>query len=174
MTDKQERILRAALELFANEGYNASSTSKIAKKAGVSEGLIFRHFGNKKGLLTALMQQAEEILAALFGQLVFETDPKEVIRKVIDMPFGFAEKDHDFWRLQFILKWQKEYQNPDKMKPLQHKVEWAFTTLGYAEPVSEAKVLELMLEAISTAILKGDRVEEVLPLQAFLKQKYQV
>ena len=41
MTDKKEKILNAALELFANDGYNVTSTSKIAKTAGVSEGLIF-------------------------------------------------------------------------------------------------------------------------------------
>ena len=47
MTDKQEKILQAALELFAKEGFKGTSTNKIAKKAGVSEGLIFRHFENK-------------------------------------------------------------------------------------------------------------------------------
>ncbi|MFT5243346.1 MAG: AcrR family transcriptional regulator, partial [Psychroserpens sp.] len=43
MTDKKEQILKSALELFANEGVNATSTNKIAKYAAVSEGLIFRH-----------------------------------------------------------------------------------------------------------------------------------
>ena len=45
---KKEQILNAALELFANDGFTATSTSKVAKRAGVSEGLIFRHFGNKR------------------------------------------------------------------------------------------------------------------------------
>ncbi|MEM6542898.1 MAG: helix-turn-helix domain-containing protein, partial [Bacteroidota bacterium] len=56
MTAKQEKILNAALELFAHEGYNVVSTSKIAQKAGVSEGLIFRHFESKQGLLNAILQ----------------------------------------------------------------------------------------------------------------------
>ena len=54
MTNKKEKILLTALELFANEGFKSVTTSKIAKEAGVSEGLIFRHFENKKGLLNAL------------------------------------------------------------------------------------------------------------------------
>ncbi len=37
MTEKQERILKAALELFAQEGFKATSTNKVAKRAGVSE-----------------------------------------------------------------------------------------------------------------------------------------
>ena len=46
MTDKKENILKSALELFANEGVNATSTNRIAIKANVSEGLIFKHFKN--------------------------------------------------------------------------------------------------------------------------------
>ena len=37
MTEKQEKILQAALQLFAKEGYHATSTNKVAKLAGVSE-----------------------------------------------------------------------------------------------------------------------------------------
>ncbi|MEJ6750428.1 MAG: helix-turn-helix domain-containing protein, partial [Bacteroidia bacterium] len=44
MTDKQVAILQTALELFSNKGFYAVSTNLIAKEAGVSEGLIFRHF----------------------------------------------------------------------------------------------------------------------------------
>jgi len=44
MTEKQEKIIKSALELFALEGYAATSTRKAAERAGVSEGLIFRHF----------------------------------------------------------------------------------------------------------------------------------
>ncbi len=60
MTDKKEKILQAALELFAEEGFKPTSTSKIAKKAGVSEGLIFSHFCNKDGLLQAIIKEGEE------------------------------------------------------------------------------------------------------------------
>ena len=49
MTEKQKNIVNAALELFAKEGFKSTSTSKVAKKARVSEGLIFRHFKNKDG-----------------------------------------------------------------------------------------------------------------------------
>ena len=156
MTDKQEKILEAALELFASEGFAATATSKIAKKAGVSEGLIFRHFENKQGLLDALIGQAEERLAQVFGPILFETDPNKVIEKVINIPFNeLAKKDFDFWRLQFILKWQKEYNKPDKMKPFLEKLESAFRELGYEDPAFEAQLLNYIIEAISTEILKG-------------------
>ena len=70
MTSKKENILNAALELFALEGYYATSTSAIAKKAGVSEGLIFRHFKNKEGLLEAIFQMGEEQVKVIFADIV--------------------------------------------------------------------------------------------------------
>ena len=44
MTNKQQKILSSALKLFAKQGFDATSTRSIAQDAGVSEGLIFRHF----------------------------------------------------------------------------------------------------------------------------------
>ena len=105
MTDKKENILNAALELFANEGYNATATSAIAKRAKVSEGLIFRHFKNKKGLLDAIMNSMESRLQTLFAGVLFEVNAKDVIRKIIKIPFLIKETEYNFWKLQFQLKW---------------------------------------------------------------------
>ena len=43
-----KEILNSALKLIAKQGFQATSTRSIAKEAGVSEGLIFRYFQNKK------------------------------------------------------------------------------------------------------------------------------
>ncbi|MEL6721105.1 MAG: helix-turn-helix domain-containing protein [Bacteroidota bacterium] len=117
MLNRKDKTLSTALELFANQGYNATSTSKIAKEAGVSEGLIFRHFKNKKGLLDALNKIAEERAGEVFMPILMETAPKEVIRKVIQFPFNgtIKEEEYNFWRLQYKLKWEPEYYNPQKM-----------------------------------------------------------
>lgn len=55
MTEKQRRILESAIKLFAEKGFHGSSTSEIARDAGVAEGTIFRHFKTKKDLLYALI-----------------------------------------------------------------------------------------------------------------------
>lgn len=55
MTEKstKERIISAAIELVNELGYLGATTRRIAEKAGVNEVTIFRHFGNKKGLVQA-------------------------------------------------------------------------------------------------------------------------
>ncbi|MBU5337248.1 TetR/AcrR family transcriptional regulator [Intestinibacter bartlettii] len=51
MTAKCKRILETSIDLFAKNGYANTSTSEIAKIAGVAEGTIFKHFGTKQNLL---------------------------------------------------------------------------------------------------------------------------
>lgn len=55
LTDKQKKILLAAIESFSEKGYASTSTSEIAKKAGVAEGTIFRHYKTKKDLLMSIV-----------------------------------------------------------------------------------------------------------------------
>lgn len=51
LTEAQQRVLDAAVEVFAERGFHGTSTAEIAKRAGVAEGTIFRHFKTKKDLL---------------------------------------------------------------------------------------------------------------------------
>jgi AcrR family transcriptional regulator len=173
MTDKKEQILKSALELFANEGVNATSTNKIAKHAAVSEGLIFRHFGNKKGLLNAIIEKAEEKASLLFATILQQKNAKTVIRKTIELPFSIHKSEYDFWKLQFKLKWEEEYNNPEKMQPLIEKLTWAFSELKYENPDLEAQYLTQVFEAISAEILKGNFSNQN-EFKQFLKNKYSV
>ncbi|MFJ7919041.1 TetR/AcrR family transcriptional regulator [Lysinibacillus fusiformis] len=52
-----ERIVEAALQLISEKGYTAATTKTIADLAGVNEVTLFRHFGNKRGLLKAIVEQ---------------------------------------------------------------------------------------------------------------------
>lgn len=55
LTERQRNILTAATEMFAEKGFAATSTREIAKKAGVAEGTIFRHYKTKKDLLLSIV-----------------------------------------------------------------------------------------------------------------------
>src|SRR5256885_7693496 len=50
----RERLVRAALELFTAQGYHDTTTPAIAKKAGVAEGTIYRHFAGKQQFFNEL------------------------------------------------------------------------------------------------------------------------
>jgi AcrR family transcriptional regulator len=54
--DTRQRIIQAALHLFARIGYKTATTRAIADAAGVNEVTLFRHFGTKRNILLACME----------------------------------------------------------------------------------------------------------------------
>lgn len=54
----RQRLIRTALELFTTRGYHDTTTPLLAKKAGVAEGTIYRHFDSKEHLLNELYRGA--------------------------------------------------------------------------------------------------------------------
>jgi len=115
-TDRKEAIRSAAIDLFATRGFHATPTSDVAKKAGVSEGIIFYHFHTKEGILMSLFMEVfedyyagmkKEIekdstgLDALAGCIRLQSaklreKPREALLLVRDLPASFADPDSPF------------------------------------------------------------------------------
>lgn len=76
--NKKEIILQIALKLFSSQGFENTSTSLIAKKAEVSEGLIFRHFTNKEGLLNEILMEGFTKIKPYLDKILNEEDPKKL------------------------------------------------------------------------------------------------
>lgn len=79
--EKQRAILNAAMEVFAKYDYKKASTDLIAAKAGVSKGLLFYYFHNKKELYLTVYEYAGQLAsaAALDPNLLNITDFFELI-----------------------------------------------------------------------------------------------
>jgi len=58
-SDKRDEILRAALELIAENGFHGAPMAMIAERAGVGAGTIYRYFENKDVLITELFKEIE-------------------------------------------------------------------------------------------------------------------
>lgn len=59
--EKQEAILLAAMEVFAQNEYKRASTDVIAAKAGISKGLLFYYFRNKRVLYERVYAYAQQL-----------------------------------------------------------------------------------------------------------------
>lgn len=57
---RREQILTAAAGVFARKGLAETSIAEIAVQAGISHGLIYRHFASKEGVFAAIIEQALE------------------------------------------------------------------------------------------------------------------
>jgi TetR/AcrR family transcriptional regulator len=59
--EKQDRIINAAIKEFAQKGFDNASTNEIVKEAGISKGLLFHYFQNKKLLYLFLYEHMLQI-----------------------------------------------------------------------------------------------------------------
>jgi len=67
----RDKIMRAALECVAEDGFSAATTAAIAKRAGVAEGTLYRHFDSKDALFVAVYSRIKE---HVFDSVMAETD----------------------------------------------------------------------------------------------------
>ncbi len=66
--ERQASIITAAASLFAQKGFNGTTTKEIAKTAGISEALLFRHFPTKRALYAAIIaarSQLSQLMASI-------------------------------------------------------------------------------------------------------------
>ncbi len=79
MADTKENILMTALRLFAQDGYESVSVSKIAGELGMTKGALYRHYKNKRDIFNSIFER--------ICQLDIERSKKA----------GFPEKEKDFF-----------------------------------------------------------------------------
>ncbi len=71
-SNKQDKMINAALHLFADNGYKHASTDDIVREAGISKGLLFHYFINKEGLYSFLVDYSVKYLLFEFEREVGE------------------------------------------------------------------------------------------------------
>lgn len=97
MTAKKRRVVEAAVLCFAEAGYEATATSEIARRAGVAEATIFRHFPTKKDLLVRLVRPlASRVL------LPFAEDEAQALLRSADGRFDRFARAVARSRLAFV------------------------------------------------------------------------
>lgn len=77
---KQKRILNAALQEFAVNGYKRASTNQIVKSAGIGKGMLFYYFKNKKELYQYLIGHAINVITEEFFSLIDREEPDFIER----------------------------------------------------------------------------------------------
>lgn len=84
VTNKRERILRAATDVFARVGYFNARVSEVARAAGVADGTIYLYFQSKEDLLVTIFRDhARRYLGSLESELASLPTAEERVRRAI-------------------------------------------------------------------------------------------
>jgi len=101
----RQRLIGAALALFAEHGYQGTSVRMIAEAAGVAQGLLYSHFEGKQALLHAIFEESVGDVRESFA-IADAAPPGERLERLIRGSFAVLERNLPFWRLSYGVRMQ--------------------------------------------------------------------
>lgn len=116
--DKRERILDAAVRVFARKGFHATRVSEVAKAAGVADGTIYLYFDSKEHLLVSLFEdRVGRLLTYLETELPRVATASHRLQRIIELQLGLLDGERDLAEVVTIIlrqstKLMKEYAAP--------------------------------------------------------------
>lgn len=102
MSDTKEKILSAALKLFARDGYEAVSVSEIAGEIGITKGALYKHYKNKRDIFDSIVERmystdAERSREFEVPENKYGSDPRAYKRVSADDVKSFTLAQFDYW-----------------------------------------------------------------------------
>jgi TetR/AcrR family fatty acid metabolism transcriptional regulator len=80
-SDKHQRILDAAIKVFAQKGFFQSKVAEIAREAGVADGTVYLYFKNKDDLLVSIFEvKMREVISRFRKSIGEQKDPRSRLR----------------------------------------------------------------------------------------------
>ncbi len=106
--EKQDRMINAALKLFAENGYRRASTDDMVKEAGISKGLLFHYFGSKLGLYEFVYDYSVKFLTMELSSVLHQEEADFfVLRAQIEQAKAAVMKNFPYVQL-FLYRASKE------------------------------------------------------------------
>ena len=139
----KDAIRNAAVELFAEKGFAATSTREICQRAGISKPVLYYHFGSKEQLYEELVLDAfNEYQRELRRASRRGRTPRERLIEVLSAMFSYARHKHDYWRMGFRMVFAPEKESP---------------AINYVEmrQADEKLLTEIVREGIRKGEIKG-------------------
>ncbi|GIN22994.1 MAG TPA: TetR/AcrR family transcriptional regulator [Bacillus bacterium] len=108
----KEKIHSAAIKLFAKKGFAATGVQDIAESAGISIGLLYRHYKTKDDLFNDLVSYATEGLERIVRRFESDLSPNKVLREFTLEILNDFKKDNEFANFLMIMNQSFTVDNP--------------------------------------------------------------
>ncbi len=156
-------IIKSALELFAEEGFNSTSMQSIAKTAGVSKGNLYNYFTSKQDLLKGVLNYGLSQFVDFFDTTSTELFTEKEFEIAIRGNFEMIKSNKLFWKLYYNLFAQSKVQQlfTEIFTPFLEQFITLFTTYyknkGDKNPKATALLLGSALDGVSLGyLMMGD------------------
>ena len=103
---RKKAIMDTALELFARDGFDTTSISKIAARAGISKGLLYNYFDSKEDLIRSIIFNGLDVLIHYMDPNKDGVLTREEMKYFIEEMFNTLKNESRYWRLYFNVFFQ--------------------------------------------------------------------
>ena len=114
-----ERLARAALELFLQRGYDATTVAEIAERAGLTKRTFFRHFADKREVLFAGQDELRRVFADTIADAPASATPIEAIGAALEAvgATAFVPERREFaWQRRAVVAGNDELRERELLK----------------------------------------------------------
>lgn len=108
----RNKIHSAAIKLFAKKGFAATSVKDISEGAGISIGLMYRHYKKKEDLFNELVTYAAEGLDKIAKMFQSDDSPVELIQQFTLEILKDLDKDDEYAHFQMLMNQSSTIENP--------------------------------------------------------------
>jgi len=174
---RKRQITGAAYEIIAEKGYYNFTMMDIAKRAGVSSGLIHHYFKDKENMLVTLLREMQQSVRAGTEKAIEEVPgPREKLEVFMDRAFDLAEAQREYLYVTYDFLTQIKFN--ERMKRIMSKL-----YRGYRETMVEIlregkaqgvfkDVDEHYTASLFISIMLGIELQYVIDSTAFLYREY--
>jgi AcrR family transcriptional regulator len=146
--ERKEKILEMGIEEFASKGYENANINVIAKKSGISIGLMYKYFSTKEDLFITCLHRGMNILDEAINEILQSDDKLLVMaEKLIRATCAHSRKNANYIRMYNEITSEKG--SPQRIKALVEEI--------------EGKTSSIYITAIARALAKGDLRNDLDP-----------
>ncbi len=99
---RREQIVRAAIDIIGSDGIHGFTTARVARRVGISEASLYRHFKNKDAILGALIDDIEETLIGNLGEIKDERVPAiKKMERIFKLQAAYIQENPGIPRIVF-------------------------------------------------------------------------
>jgi AcrR family transcriptional regulator len=162
--ETRERVMAAVVETISEVGFNRATAAEISRRAGVTWGAVQHHFGDKDGILMAVLEESFHRFAEILGEVsqaeaLQAEDLEKRVAMFVERSWIHFSSPHYRTTFEILLNLPDEIELPWQREMLR---EWHRIWSGYfpeSNPSNQATI-EVMLYAVS--VLTGLATTQML------------
>lgn len=161
---KKQLIMDTALELFAENGFHATSISRIAKEAGISKGLTYNYFESKQEILNEIVKTGFNSIYSHFDLNHDGILTPEEFEYFIRKSFQVISQNRRFWKLYSALIMQSDLAESihekysDQSAKIMRMLKQFIASMGSKDPDGDLLVISSLVKGALLIVISAPAI----------------